>query len=99
MHHTGTEGTRERGSTGLRGAADTSIMVAHDETSRYTTVTVKKMKDGEAGHQSVYTLRQYGHSIVLDAAKNLFSGSTPANGQRDREYYIQRAKEQKSSPF
>jgi hypothetical protein len=57
------------------------------------------MKDGEAGHQSVYTLRQYGHSIVLDAAKNLFSGATPANGQRDREYYIQRAKEQKSSPF
>ena len=99
VHHTGTEGTRERGSTVLRGAADTSIMVAHDETSRYPTVTVKKMKDGEAGHQSVYPLRQYGHSIVLDAEKNLFSGATPANGQRDREYYIQRAKEQKSSPF
>lgn len=99
VHHTGTEGTRERGSTVLRGAADTSIMVAHDETSRYTTVTVKKMKDGEAGHQSVYTLRQYGHSIVLDAAKNLFSGATATSGQRDREYYIQRAKEQKSSPF
>jgi len=99
VHHTGTEGTRERGSTVLRGAADTSIMVAHDETSRYTTVTVKKMKDGEAGHQSIYTLRQYGHSIVLDAAKNLFSGATPSSGQRDREYYIQRTKEQKSSPF
>jgi RecA-family ATPase len=99
VHHTGTEGTRERGSTVLRGAADTSIMVAHDEMSRYTTVTVKKMKDGEAGHQSVYALKQYGHSVVLDAAQKLFGGPTPTAQVRDRDYYMKKAQEAKDSPF
>ena len=99
VHHTGTEGTRERGSTVLRGAADTSIMVAHDEMSRYTTVTVKKMKDGEAGHQSVYALKQYGHSVVLDAAQKLFSNVTPQNQVRNRDYYIKKSQEAKDAPF
>jgi RecA-family ATPase len=99
VHHTGTEGTRERGSTVLRGAADTSIMVAHDEMSRYTTVTVKKMKDGEAGHQSVYALKQYGHSVVLDAAQKLFANVTPQNQVRNRDYYIKKSQEAKDAPF
>ena len=99
VHHTGTEGTRERGSTVLRGAADTSIMVAHDEMSRYTTVTIKKMKDGEAGHKSTYSLKQYGHSVVLAAAQGLFDSTDVKPVVRDRDYYMRRAQETKDSAF
>jgi hypothetical protein len=67
--------------------------------SRYTTVTVKKMKDGEAGHQSVYALKQYGHSVVLDAAQKLFNGPSSSTQVRDREYYIKKAQEAKDAPF
>lgn len=98
VHHTGTEGTRERGSTVLRGAADTSIMVEHDQLSRNTTVTVKKMKDGEAGFKGTYALKQYGHSIVLAAARGLFDAPEQPK-VRDRDYYIKRAQETKDSPF
>jgi RecA-family ATPase len=99
VHHTGTEGTRERGSTVLRGAADTSIMVAHDEMSRYTTVTVKKMKDGEAGHKSTYSLKQYGHSVVLAAANGLFDSADVKPVVRDRDYYMRRSQEARDSAF
>lgn len=99
VHHTGTEGTRERGSTVLRGAADTSIMVERNELSQHTVVTVKKMKDGEAGHKSTYSLKQYGHSVVLAAARGLFDQAPVQEQVRDRDYYVKRAQAAKESPF
>ena len=100
VHHTGTEGTRERGSTALRGAADTSIMAVHEEMTRYTTVTVKKMKDGEAGHQSTFALKPFAHSVVLQTVKPSLTGlGGPAPVVRDREYYARKAVEKKEGPF
>jgi RecA-family ATPase len=65
VHHTGADGTRERGSTALRAAADSSISVTHDEVQRMTTVQVKKMKDGESGQTHRFSLHPFGHSVVL----------------------------------
>lgn len=65
VHHSGVEGTRERGSTSLRGAADTSIMMQKDETSNIITFAPKKMKDAETPAPRQFTLSQYGHSAVL----------------------------------
>ena len=102
VHHSGVEGTRERGSTALRGGADTSIMATHEPHTRFTTVVVKKMKDGEQGHQSIYSLKQFGHSVVLTSYSEGSTGLPNALGKtvtRDREYYIQRAQDKKDSPF
>jgi RecA-family ATPase len=99
VHHTGTEGTRERGSTALRGAADTSIMTTHEELTRYTTVTVKKMKDGEAGHQSTFALKPFAHSVVLQSVKPTLSDNAAAPTVRDRDYYARKAVEKKEGPF
>lgn len=64
VHHAGVEGTRERGSTALRGAADTSIMMAKDDNGLIT-FAVKKMKDAEIPAQQTFVLSQYGHSAAL----------------------------------
>jgi hypothetical protein len=96
VHHTGVDGTRERGSTALRGAADTSVMVQRDETTKVVSVTLKKMKDGESGMQSLYSLNKWGHSVVLTP----FGGLIPQQQeQRDRDYYARRAAEKKASAF
>ena len=65
VHHSGVEGTRERGSTSLRGAADTSIMMQKDEASGTITFAPKKMKDAETPKPRQFRLSQYGHSAVL----------------------------------
>jgi len=65
VHHSGVEGTRERGSTSLRGAADTSIMMQKDENSNIITFAPKKMKDAETPAPRQFVLSQYGHSAVL----------------------------------
>lgn len=65
VHHTGADGQRERGSTALRGAADTSIAMTKDESSGIILMEVKKMKDGAPPKPSTYLLSQYGHSVVL----------------------------------
>lgn len=75
VHHTGAEGTRERGSTALRGAADTSISIQHDEVARVTSLTIKKMKDGESGTTMKFMLSPFGHSVVLKPIN--FSGLNP----------------------
>jgi RecA-family ATPase len=95
VHHSGVEGTRERGSTALRGAADTSIQAQRDEVSKVVTVTLRKMKDGESGTQSLFSLQQFGHSVVLKP----FGGIHQQTETRDREYYIRKAEEKKRSPF
>ncbi len=74
VHHTGAEGTRERGSTALRGASDTSILMVKEENSGVITLSVKKMKDGEPPAPANYTLSPYGHSAVLQPST---SGYTP----------------------
>jgi hypothetical protein len=99
VHHTGTEGTRERGSTALRGAADTSLMMTLEESSRISNVIIKKMKDGESGHSALYSLKPFGHSVVLTT----LGGTNPVLGGapqvRDRDYYARKAAEVKGSPF
>lgn len=65
VHHAGVEGTRERGSTALRGASDTSILMQKEDNTGIITFTVKKMKDAELPNAQYFTLSQYGHSAVL----------------------------------
>lgn len=65
VHHTGADGQRERGSTALRGAADTSIAMSKDDASGIIQMEVKKMKDGSPPKPSNYILSQYGHSVAL----------------------------------
>lgn len=72
VHHTGADGQRERGSTALRGAADTSIAMVKDEASGIINMQVKKMKDGTPPAPSNYILSQYGHSAVLLAHDSNF---------------------------
>jgi len=100
IHHTGADGTRERGSTALRGATDTTIQMAHNETEGIVTVTCKKMKDGEPFAPIRYSLKPYGHSIVLTpiAHQHGSMGSyTPP--VRDRDYYAKKAVEKRENPF
>jgi RecA-family ATPase len=70
VHHSGVEGTRERGSTSLRGAADTSIMMQKDEGTNAITFAPKKMKDYETPAPRQFILSQYGHSAVLLPTQN-----------------------------
>jgi len=65
VHHSGVEGTRERGSTSLRGAADTSIMMQKEENGNNIIFSPKKMKDYETPDPRNFVLSQYGHSAVL----------------------------------
>jgi hypothetical protein len=96
IHHTGADGTRERGSTALRGATDTTIQMAHDEVGGVVTVTCKKMKDGEPFAPIRYSLKQFGHSVVLSptAGPGYLTGE-----KRDKDYYIRRAVERQNNPF
>jgi RecA-family ATPase len=103
VHHTGADGLRERGSTALRAAADISLMVNHDESTHSTSVVMKKMKDGESGMVSRYQLRSFGRSVVLSPLDvNTPAGfHKPQPTVRDRQYYIDRAREAKNpeNPF
>lgn len=99
VHHTGADGQRERGSTALRGATDTSIMMDYDSTAGIVTVTCKKMKDGEPFKPFKYELKTFGHSVVLTPtmAGNFNVGYTPQ--VRDKDYYIQKAIKDRENPF
>lgn len=106
VHHTGVDGSRERGSTALRGAADTSIAVAHDESTRTTTVQVKKVKDAEGGGTFRLSLAKFGHSVVL---KEAVLGLTATNGapsdsylgvaQKSKAEWAREAMARRESPF
>lgn len=100
IHHTGADGTRERGSTALRGATDTTIQMSHDEAAGIVTVTCKKMKDGEPFAPGKFTLKPFGHSIVLspsDATHTSFGSYTPQT--RDKDYWRKQAEEKRNNPF
>jgi len=103
VHHTGVDGTRERGSTALRGAADTSIAVTHDELSRVTTVAVKKVKDSEGGGNFRLALSKYGHSVVLQEAVHGLSAVngplTDTYGQKSKADWAREALAKKAGPF
>ena len=100
IHHTGADGTRERGSTALRGATDTTIQMAHEETSGMVTVTCKKMKDGEPFPVMRFNLKPFGHSIVLSPTASNYGGTgTYTPPTRDKNYYINKAAEKKDFPF
>jgi hypothetical protein len=101
IHHTGADGTRERGSTALRGATDTTIQMAHDESAGIVTVTCKKMKDGEPFPAMRYNLKPFGHSIVLSPVASGYNGlgTSYTPPVRDRDYYARKAQEKKDNPF
>lgn len=47
LHHSRLDGTRERGNTSFKGAADTMIKLSHDSGSMLTTLSCEKQKDFE----------------------------------------------------
>jgi hypothetical protein len=65
VHHTGADGTRERGSTALRGASDATLRMLRDDSSRLSVLSCLKMKDGEPFRPIVYRLSAFAQSVVL----------------------------------
>jgi RecA-family ATPase len=65
IHHTGNEGSRERGSTALRGASDTSLRMFHDPVNNMSKMECMKMKDGTKFPITQYRLASVGQSVVL----------------------------------
>jgi RecA-family ATPase len=65
IHHTGNEGSRERGSTALRGASDTSMRMFHDINSNLSKLECMKMKDGQKFPLLQYRLEPRNESVVL----------------------------------
>ena len=63
VHHSGHEGGRERGSSALRAAADTSVEVAGDD--KYVNVICRKQKDAAPFPRSSWALREVAGSCVL----------------------------------
>ena len=99
IHHTGAEGSRERGSTALRGATDTTIQMTHNETDGIVTIACKKMKDGEPFQNLRYSLKQFGHSIVLTPSVIPSFTNGGLSPTRDKQYWIDKAKADRESPF
>jgi hypothetical protein len=61
-------------------------------------VTLRKMKDGESGTQSMFSLQQFAHSVVLKKQNLNISGNN-THEVRDRDYYVKKSVEKKASPF
>ena len=74
VHHTGADGVRERGSTALRGASDTTLQLTKAEDADTTVLSCKKMKDGERFNNIVYRLDSYGHSAALVPHTGTYGG-------------------------
>lgn len=86
VHHTGADGQRERGSTALRGAADTSISMAKEDNSGVITMATKKMKDGEPQLPQTFSLSQYGNSAVLLPAEGAYRPGSVFKKQYPSKY-------------
>ena len=100
IHHTGADGQRERGSTALRGATDTTIQMNHKESEKKIEVICKKMKDGEPFQTLDLELKQFGHSVVLTKKEVLpFNYGGYKAEVRDRQYWVDKAKAEKDAPF
>lgn len=78
VHHTGADGMRERGSTALRGASDTTLQMSKEDASDITVLACKKMKDGERFQNILYRLDGYGHSAALVPHSGTYGGMYPA---------------------
>jgi len=74
VHHTGADGMRERGSTALRGASDTTLQLSKADDSDVTVLSCKKMKDGERFNNTSYRLESYGHSAALVLHTGVYGG-------------------------
>lgn len=64
LHHTSANGTRERGSTSLRGAADAMWKVTGDQLGGLT-LSCDKLKDGEYPGECRHRFRTVGPSVVI----------------------------------
>jgi RecA-family ATPase len=88
IHHTGNEGSRERGSTALRGASDTSMRMFHDPSNNLSKLECMKMKDGTKFPILQYRLEPKTESVVLrefnnptDQRNNIRSTGAPVGVQ------------------
>ena len=68
-HHTGKDGRVERGSTAVRGAADTMIKLSDEES--VITVTCDKQRDGPPFDALRFRLKSIGESCVLEPTTEL----------------------------
>jgi hypothetical protein len=80
VHHTGADGSRERGSTALRGAADAQMLMTKDEKSGVINLKSIKIKDGSPFEDRQFVLSEYGHSAVLLPHLSVFGGATRGVG-------------------
>lgn len=74
VHHTGADGTRERGSTALRGAADAQMLMTKDEKTDVVVLKSIKIKDGSPFEDRQFVLSEYGRSAVLVPHQPRFGG-------------------------
>lgn len=102
VHHSGADGSRERGSTALRAAADTSIAMIKNEQDGIISFICKKQKDAEPFKTVKFNLQTYGHSVVLSRQPDYGSPgigqyqSTPTRTSYD---YAAAAAARKDLPF
>jgi len=109
VHHTNKEGIQERGSTALRGQADTTLMVKHDDSTKITTLTVAKMKDWESGGVHEYILQGFGKSVVLaphnKPGQDAYNKPAqdhyrqPFRAPLTKEDFVERARRRREEPF
>jgi hypothetical protein len=86
VHHTGADGSRERGSTALRGAADAQMLMTKDDSDVVTLKSIK-IKDGSPFEDRRFMLSEYGRSAVLLPHTPAFGGGTVFNGGKPRDDY------------
>ncbi len=103
VHHSGADGMRERGSTALRAAADTSIAMAKDDQSGTVSFICKKQKDAEPFKTVKFSLQAFGHSVVLARQSDFGSaagiGQTYSTPTRSSYDYAAEAAARKMGPF
>jgi hypothetical protein len=91
VHHTGADGTRERGSTALRGASDCTLRMLRDDTSRLSVLSCMKSKDAEPFKPIVYRTPGFAHSVVLKENEDQnvppsLRGGSPYGGRSSSSY-------------
>ena len=87
VHHTGADGTRERGSTALRGASDMTLRMMRDDSSRLSVLSCIKPKDSEPFRPIVYRLAAFAQSVVLRENEDQTVPQTLRNGGQSFQRY------------